>query len=250
MNGDRNGYWFSGGVAIAIGLVLSSAIFGWFFATTKRSDEAITVTGSARKRIKSDLVVWTAAVTYQAPKVADAYRSLSESVPKVKQYLIGKGIAEDQITISSITTTSLKKTDTNGGETSEITGYSLKQQLEVRSNDVDKIARIAREATELINQDILIESNAPQFYYTQLGDLKIEMLGDAAKDAKTRAERIAASTGNKIGHGGAYNTNSYYDVDRGLILIFLVQHAGWKDEGKKIQPAFQNAALKEFAPKK
>ena len=87
----------------------------------------------------------------------------------------------------------------NGQETSEISGYSLRQQLEVRSNDVDKIAQIAREATELINQDILIESNAPQYYYTQLGDLKIEMLGESAKDAKTRAERIASSTGNSIG---------------------------------------------------
>ncbi len=53
---------------------------------------------------------------------------------------------------------------------------------------------IAREATELINQDILIESNAPQYYYTQLGDLKIEMLGESAKDAKTRAEKIAERT--------------------------------------------------------
>jgi len=71
--------------------------------------------------------------------------------------------------------------------------------MEVRSGDVDKIAVIAREATELINQGILIESNAPQYYNTKIGDLKIEMLGEAAKDAKTRAEQIANSTGNSIG---------------------------------------------------
>ena len=199
MNLERNNYWFNAGVALAIGLILSSLIFGWFYNKTKKSDDAITVTGSARKRIKSDLVVWNAAVTYQAPKLADAYRSLSESVPRVKQYLISKGISDNQITVSSITTTTLKKADANGAETSEITGYSLRQQLEVKSNEVDKIAVIAREATELINQDILIESNAPQYYYTQLGDLKIEMLGESAKDAKTRAEKIAASTGNNIG---------------------------------------------------
>ena len=199
MDGQRNNYWLNAGVALAIGLVLSSIIFGWFFAKTKKSDDAITVTGSAKKLIKSDLVLWKAGVTYQAPKLADAYRSLSESVPRVKQYLISKGITENQITISSISTTTLKRQDANGAETSEIIGYSLRQQLEVRSNDVDKIAQIAREATELINQDILIESNPPQYLYTQLGDLKIEMLGEAAKDAKIRAEKIAASTGNKIG---------------------------------------------------
>ncbi|MGI9035740.1 MAG: SIMPL domain-containing protein [Pyrinomonadaceae bacterium] len=199
MNGEKNNYFYNGGVALAIGLILSSIIFGWFYAKTKKSDEAITVTGSAKKRIKSDLVLWSAGVSYQAPKLADAYGSLSVSVPRVKQYLISKGIPENQITISSITTTALKKQDTNGTETSEITGYSLRQSVEVRSNDVDKIAQIARESTELINQGILIESSAPQYLFTQLGDLKIEMLGEAAKDAKERAEKIAASTGNRIG---------------------------------------------------
>jgi len=199
MNGEKNNYWFNAGVALAVGLVLSSLIFGWFFEKSKKGEEMITVTGSARKRIKSDLVVWNAAVTYQAPTLADAYRSLSENVPRVKQYLIGKGIPENEITISSIGTTTLRKTDDNGQESSEISGYSLRQQLEVRSTDVDKIAQIAREATELINQGILIESNSPQYSYTKLGDLKIEMLGEAAKDAKARAERIAASTGNSIG---------------------------------------------------
>ena len=199
MNGEKNNYWFNAGVALALGLVLSSLIFGWFFEKSRKGDEVITVTGSARKRIKSDLVVWSAGVTYQAPTLAEAYRSLAENVPRVKQYLIGKGIAENEITISSITTTTLRKTDENGQESSEISGYSLRQQLDVRSTEIDKIAQTAREATELINQGILIESNSPQYLYTKLGDLKVEMLGEAAKDAKTRAERIAASTGNSIG---------------------------------------------------
>jgi len=58
---------------------------------------------------------------------------------------------------------------------------------------------LEEKATELINQGILIESMPPEYYYTQLGGLKIEMLAEAAKDAKTRAEQIANSTGSRIG---------------------------------------------------
>lgn len=195
----RSGYLFNAGVALAIGLILSSLIFGWFFAKSKKGDESITVTGAAKKRIKSDLVVWSASISAQSAQPTDAYKQLSENMPRIKQYLIGKGIPENQMTVSSISTTTLRKQDANGVETSEITGYNLRQQIEVRSNDVDKVGQIAREATELINQGILIESNAPQYYYTQIGDLKIEMLGEAAKDGKVRAEKIAASTGNSIG---------------------------------------------------
>ncbi len=199
MNGEKNGTMMNAGVALAIGLVMSSIIFGWFYSKTKKSDEAIAVTGSARKRIKSDLVVWSAGVSSEAPQLAEAYRQTTESIPRVKQYLISKGIPENQITISSISTTTLKKRDNEGNETSEITGYTLRQEVQVRSDDVDKIAQIAREATELINQGILLESSSPQYSYTRLGDLKIQMLGEAAKDAKVRAEKIADSTGNKIG---------------------------------------------------
>lgn len=199
LNGDRNTYLYNGGVALAIGLVLSSVIFGWFYTKAKKGDEAITVTGSAKRRIKSDLVVWSSGITVQSGLLSEAYSGLSQNIPKIKQYLISKGIPEDQMTVSSISTTTLKGQDSNGNETSEITGYSLRQQIEVRSNDVDKIAQVAREATELINQGILIESSAPQYYYTQIGDLKVEMLGEAAKDAKDRAQRIAQSTGDSIG---------------------------------------------------
>lgn len=199
MNGEKNNYWFNGGVALALSLIISSLILGWSYKNSKKGDEAITVTGSAKKRITSDLALWSAGVSSQAPQLADAYKQLSNDIPKIKQYLLSKGIPEDQMTVSSISTTTLKAKDSDGNETSEITGYSLGQQIEVRSIDVQKIAAIAREATELINQGILIESSAPKYYYTKIGDLKIEMLGEAAKDAKERAERIASSTGNSIG---------------------------------------------------
>ncbi len=198
INGDKH-YLFNGGAALAIGLIISSLIFGWFYSSSKKGDEAITVTGSAKRRITSDLVVWNAGISSQSGELQEAYRGLSENIPKIKQYLVQKGIPEEQMTVSSITTSTLKRQDANGNETSEISGYSLSQQIEVRSNDVGRISQIAREATELINQGILIESRAPQYYYTKIGDLKIEMLGEAAKDAKERAERIASSTGNSIG---------------------------------------------------
>ncbi len=199
MNGERNNNLFNIGTSLALGLIISSMILGWAYSRTKKGDEAITVTGSAKRRIASDLVIWSAGVSAQAPGLSDAYKQLAVSVPRIKEYLISKGVPENQMTVSSITTTQLKGRDSDGNETSEITGYSLSQSVEVRSTDVAKIAQVAREATELINQGILVESAAPRYYYTPIGDLKIEMLGEAAKDAKERAERIAQSTGNSIG---------------------------------------------------
>ena len=193
---SKNPLW---SLALPVAIIIATLIGGWFFVKGKRGDQTITVTGSAKRKITSDSVVWRAGVSYQAPALADAYRSLSEAVPKVKAYLVSKGIQENQITVSSISSQSLHGRNSDGSESSEISGYSLRQELEIRSNEVEKISKIAREATELINQGILIESMAPEYTFTQLGGLKIEMLAEAAKDAKTRADKIAESTGSSIG---------------------------------------------------
>ena len=85
MSMERNGHLFNAGFALAVALVLSSIVGAWAYTHAKKGDQTVAVTGSAKKRIKSDLVIWKAAVTYQAPQLADAYKSLSENVPLVKQ---------------------------------------------------------------------------------------------------------------------------------------------------------------------
>jgi len=50
-----------------------------------------------------------------------------------------------------------------------------------------------------------------------------------------------------FGHPGKYGTSLSVHTDSGLILIFMVQNAGWRsDEGKKISPTFSSAAFKQF----
>ena len=58
---------------------------------------------------------------------------------------------------------------------------------------------------------------------------------------------IAAGPGH-FGHGGAYSTNTWADTRRGLILVWLVQHAGFPGEGGKAQDAFKKAACAAARP--
>ncbi len=52
--------------------------------------------------------------------------------------------------------------------------------------------------------------------------------------------------GGTFGHGGAYATNMTIDAQRGLVMIFLVQHAGFSREGARSLGAFQRAAVEQF----
>jgi len=66
--------------------------------------------------------------------------------------------------------------------------------------------------------------------------------GDAVKDNYG----LGWSTGGTFGHGGAYSTNMTIDPKRGLITVFLVQHAGFPNDGGKSQGAFRKAAEEMF----
>jgi CubicO group peptidase (beta-lactamase class C family) len=55
-----------------------------------------------------------------------------------------------------------------------------------------------------------------------------------------------AVSGDTFGHGGAYATDMQINTKHGLVLIYLVQHAGFPGEGGKAKGAFQQAAIREF----
>ena len=52
-----------------------------------------------------------------------------------------------------------------------------------------------------------------------------------------------STDGDTFGHGGALSTNMSIDPKRGLILVFLVQHAGFPGAGGNSRDVFTQAAL-------
>lgn len=52
--------------------------------------------------------------------------------------------------------------------------------------------------------------------------------------------------GGSFGHGGAYATNMNIDSNRGLITIWMVQHAGFPNNGEQSAGAFRKAAEEQF----
>lgn len=78
-------------------------------------------------------------------------------------------------------------------------GYILNQTVKIESNEVDKIEEISRTITELAKDGISFYSYSPQYYYTKLSELKIEMVAAATEDARIRAEQIAVNANTKIG---------------------------------------------------
>jgi hypothetical protein len=187
------------GITLALGLIISTLIISNTVTRVKLANQTITVKGYAERRIKSDLIIWKGLFTVRGAKLTEAYALLNRDLSLVKEYLVSKGVRENDIIVSSIKTRTFYGRDEQGKPTDQIAGYELEQQVEIHSNDVDKISGIAREATELINKGVRFQSLEPQYFYTKLSDLKIEILAEATKDARIRAEQLAINSGCKVG---------------------------------------------------
>ena len=75
------------------------------------------------------------------------------------------------------------------------------------------------------------------------------MTSDQSGEANSHYGFGFATDGKSFTHGGAYGTNSRYDMERNLVTVYLVQHAGWSGNGKDILHQFQVAATDAYGAK-
>ena len=188
------------GVCIAAATIASSVILsGGFLKVMKFTREQISVTGSATKEIRSDYIVWTGTVERREADLKTAYKGLAEDMARVKAYLASRGVNESEVNVSQVVTSTIYKKNEKGNDTNDIQGYTLSQNVEIRSKDIDRVTTVSRQSTELIDQGVHLTSGAPEYFYTKLDELKIEMLAKATDNAKQRAESMAKAAGNRIG---------------------------------------------------
>jgi CubicO group peptidase (beta-lactamase class C family) len=106
--------------------------------------------------------------------------------------------------------------------------------------DVTTFCRMILNGGEWNGKRYVSEDAVKQMATNQLGSLPQSYgLGWAA----------GKNPGDSFGHGGAHSTQMNIDPQKKLVLVFMVQHAGFPggDNGK-VHGAFVNAAKKKFAP--
>ena len=216
---------------IAISIVVAMIIGANALMNRNKHDNTISVTGLAERNFESDLIVWQSQFSAKSMSLTDAYTQIKKNNETTLRFLISKGVPDSAITFSAVDLSNeFNYIQDNGRSQNIFDGYRLTQTVSITSGEVEKVEKISREITELINQGIEINSFAPQYFYTKLSDLKIEMLAEATKDGLLRATTIAENSDAKLGKlkqstmgifqivaqnsseeyswGGSYNTSS------------------------------------------
>lgn len=193
---------YTNAIIFGIAIVASSIFLGKAYTDRTKVGGQIRVTGLGKADFSSDLIVWEGRYGAQNIDLKQAYLTLEKNKSTINNYLAQKGINTEQLIYSAVNTNQKNKriysADGNYiGE--EFVGYELTQSVQIESKEVDKIEKVSREITELLNQGVQFYSESPRYYYTKLADLKIEMISKATEDARLRAEKISEFSGGKLG---------------------------------------------------
>ncbi len=190
---------FAGLVVLSCSLIITAFIGSEAIREVKQANDLLVVTGSAKRPIRSDYIIVRLSVSSQDSTAQAAYQNLKRQTEQIQAYLQDQQVPDDAITLSSIQNYAIPERTRNGRETGRILYYRLTQRIEIRSDDVERYTELAQQANELIDRGINLVSEPPEYLYTKLSQLRIEMVAEATKDAKARAEAIASSTGNRVG---------------------------------------------------
>lgn len=187
-------------VIIGIALVASTAIGAYSFYKVKSFDNSLTVTGSAKVEVTSDIVKWRSGFSRVTtlPALRSGYALMANDEKVVRAFLKSKGISDEEVTISPVSMEEIYEYRADGTQPAE-KKYTLRQQVSVDSKEVDKITSIANDIREVVNQGIVFSTFSLEYYYSKLAEARVTLLSDAIIDAKARAERIAGASGKSVG---------------------------------------------------
>ena len=161
--------------------------------------KALTVTGSAKHRITADLAIWKLGVSGEGKTVEEAYAKLDASERGVRAFLAHSGFAEATIRAGAIATNVHRRKDDKGNDLRDVVSYELTRSFTVTTEDVRKVERVAGEVTDLLKGGLRVVCATPEYVVTNLGELKMKVIGEATANARARAELIATNSKCRVG---------------------------------------------------
>ncbi len=187
-------------VIMGVALVAGLAVLGGQIAGS-RSQDTITVTGSVKRQVTADLAKWKFSFSRTTGRdtLKDGITRLENDTKTIRAFIVAHGIAEAGIRFEPVRTYPIYEQLPNYGQSSTIIGHNLFQSVVVESTDVEKMTALSQEAIGLADRGFTFGDTTTEYYYTGLAALRPQLFADATKDAKVRAEGIAAGTGVKIG---------------------------------------------------
>jgi len=196
---------------LALGIVAGCWILGNAVVDFKAKDRFVTVKGLAEREVKANLAMWPISFSASADNLPALDVGLKDSRRKIMDFLKTKGLGSAEILDSA---PRIQNNQANNYNNRAIPLYTAQGIVTVRSEDIGAIKKAMSEAGELVSAGVLLVRDyefRPTFTFTNLNDIKPEMIAEATRNARDAAMQFAKDSGSHVG-GIRSATQGYFSL--------------------------------------
>ncbi|MEY2970253.1 MAG: hypothetical protein RLZZ599_626 [Bacteroidota bacterium] len=185
----------------AVAILGASLFLAHAYKTRGDRPGQVAVTGSGSITFESDKIVWSGTFTTKNADLTTAFAQIKSDREIIEKYLKQRGVSPNEISFRQVRTSEATKaqySEKGNYIGSEFYAYELRQDVVIESRDLDGITAISREISELLKDGVQITSNFPEYYYSELESLKLNLIEKASENGRIRAEQIAKNSKSSI----------------------------------------------------
>ncbi len=190
------------GGLIGLGVASGGFLAGESLVKSRLGFRTVTVKGLSEREVKANLGFWPVRFVATGASLEEARASLETSQMAVKSFLAARGFTEQDMQVQNIQVEDRLTGYNNQGVPPEIR-FVLTEDILVKSAEVDKLADASRMVGDLLKSGVVFSSDAynagPSFIFTNVNELKGDMLTEATKRAREAADKFAVESGAKVG---------------------------------------------------
>lgn len=192
-------------IVLGILLFLGLATLGYFISKAayqvKSADRVVTVKGLAEKEVKADIAIWPISFKETGNDLLTLNSAIENKSRIIVEFLKKRGFEETDITVAPPQLKDLDADQYYNQKTNRFR-YIAKSTITVYSKNVDLVRQSISNLDALIKQGIALSSDyedQSQYLYTNLNEIKPEMIEQATKNARKSAEKFAEDSGSNLG---------------------------------------------------
>ena len=188
-------------LSVSVSVIASAVILSVGLSNIARADKTVSVRGLAEREVDADLAVWPLTFSLGSNDLSELQKDILAKTEIVKNYLAEYELSGDDFTVQSPSITDNSMNPYMDKNQVRYT-YIAETVVLVRSSKVEQVKKAQGDSLKLMSDGIAVSKDYKSkisFEFTNLNDIKPQMIAEATKNARTAAEQFARDSGSKVG---------------------------------------------------
>lgn len=188
------------GVFLFAGLLGAAYLLADSVIDIKKMERTVEVKGLSEREVPADIAIWPISFNMADNDLVNLYRTIEQQNAKVVVFLKTRGFTDDEITISPPSVVDKLAREYDSSYASRFR-YTASSTITVYTNQVDLARESMNKVVDLGREGIAIagDNYNTQFIYSQLNQIKPEMIEEATRNARQAADKFAKDSDSGLG---------------------------------------------------